>query len=698
MDEGYPEKSASPTSVLENGILLAASEASVHLKRGLSFNGFREKDGRGEEEDYERTVAEKLDLKQGIPYESYENKQVREEEERYDGKADLNDDKGEGNEKGSGQHEEDYSYLADLESRAAVKFNKMVFFKEFIYHTFWPLSGPLMYYLDGGWFALSNRSFLGGDSPALVLTQLFWAANFYLLNVVSLVYISEAKHYDFLYDIVLVDLLWGLRNLVVATKYAFLSKIEMEEMRTKRVPPYVHQYRTVLAAWKDPIPRRVLKYELLLSALRNKLILKKYSFKLDSNVDSTQAIRDLVIDLRLSKIDFNSLSFSYGKRADRWLEIDCEELAKDPLAWAEAGGQVNLQYLPSRLYAAHVIRQASSLRRLKRLGHTLLSQHLRACCFVLGFSHAVIPAAGRFILGGHPIPGPPWATYCVLIPSLVLISFAMVSNVGFMMVGVLDFRRRHFIAQSLDEVLRTGAYTGATHVRTASMKSEKSSKWVSIIPGMFGKRLQSESEEFSSRNGSSGALSGDGIFFDFSTAESLLAWWTCRQLMVNFGYGFLKRIKYYTTCFAGYCVILLIYLVMKMLTGIKKADCYLLITVVFSIDVFLTLLALMVWPGGDANHMLQLHGTTLIRRKIRTQMKLIKEGKHLNPEEDLNMPRATIDTINSIADGVKWDNTKVKLSICGFEARDQLVSVIVAVLTASMSIGVGQLVQNGLIP
>jgi hypothetical protein len=60
---------------------------------------------------------------------------------------------------------------------------------------------------------------------------------------------------------------------------------------------------------------------------------------------------------------YQSLSFIYGKRADRWLEIDSEELTRDPLAWAEAGGQVNLGYLPSRLYAAHVIRQASSLSR-----------------------------------------------------------------------------------------------------------------------------------------------------------------------------------------------------------------------------------------------------------------------------------------------------------------------------------------------
>lgn len=36
----------------------------------------------------------------------------------------------------------------------------------------------------------------------------------YLLNVVSLIFIVEAKDLDYLYDILLVDLLWGMRNLV----------------------------------------------------------------------------------------------------------------------------------------------------------------------------------------------------------------------------------------------------------------------------------------------------------------------------------------------------------------------------------------------------------------------------------------------------------------------------------------------------
>lgn len=123
MDEGYPEKLASPNSVLANGSFMAASEGSNNTKGVPSFNGFDEREGTNEEaKDNEGTVPEKAGFKQGLPYEGYD----RENEEIYDKKEDLNDDKNEATAEVSEQHENDYSYLADLESRAAVKFNTYV--------------------------------------------------------------------------------------------------------------------------------------------------------------------------------------------------------------------------------------------------------------------------------------------------------------------------------------------------------------------------------------------------------------------------------------------------------------------------------------------------------------------------------------------------------------------------------------------
>ncbi|BBN09005.1 hypothetical protein MPTK1_4g16350 [Marchantia polymorpha subsp. ruderalis] len=499
-------------------------------------------------------------------------------------------------------------HVAELEARATVKFDKSTFIKEQFYHNFFPLSIPVMYHLEGKKWGLINRGFLGFDRCVLMLSQWFLAANFYVLNVVSLAYVYKAKHLDYLYYVGLVDYLWFMRNMVVATKYAFLSKVEREEMKTRYVPQDVHDYRTLLRAWKDPIPGRVLKTELLLAAIRSKQALRKTCFSLDTRFDSANAIHDLILDLKLITRDDIGL-----KEPDGWLEILSQDLTKNPIAVLEAGGLGNVELLPVILYAAHVIHQASSLSRLKRIGHSLLSQHITACSLLLGGAHAVILTACRYIFGGHEVPGPSWTLYSVLIPGFVLMSFSMFSNVGFMMVGVLDFRRRHFIAESLDDLLRTSRYTGSHNARVFSGRMARFTDRFSWFrsPG-------NDMEQPSiSRSSSSGKLSGEGIGFDFQDSESLLAWWACRQLLQNFGLGFYKRIKYYNTYFAVYCGVLLMFVVLKMLTGITKRDIYLLVTVLFSINVFLTLLALMVWPGGDTNYMLQHHGTTMINRKVR---------------------------------------------------------------------------------
>lgn len=46
---------------------------------------------------------------------------------------------------------------------------------------------------------------------------------------------------------------------------------------------------------------KVLKQELLLAAVRIRKYLTNYSFQLDTNVDSFEALRDMVLDLHLGK-------------------------------------------------------------------------------------------------------------------------------------------------------------------------------------------------------------------------------------------------------------------------------------------------------------------------------------------------------------------------------------------------------------
>lgn len=64
---------------------------------------------------------------------------------------------------------------------------------------------------------------------------------------------------------------------------------------------FLNLSRQLLGGWADPLPRKVLKQELLLAAVRSRSFLKSHCFQLDTNVDCFEAIRDMVLDLHLGK-------------------------------------------------------------------------------------------------------------------------------------------------------------------------------------------------------------------------------------------------------------------------------------------------------------------------------------------------------------------------------------------------------------
>lgn len=152
---------------------------------------------------------------------------------------------------------------------------------------------------------------------------------------------------------------------------------------------------------------------------------------------------------------------------------------------------------------------------------------------------SVFMICSRFLVGGHGFSGPNWSIWVVACTAFVMLYFSMYSNIAFMMVGILDLRRRHYVAMKLDELLRTGVYTGSQHVRNPALPRSfrtRSRTW-----------LRSISSQSSSRGSVSGSdrssLAGQGIVLDFCDVRSLQAWWKTRILVHNFGLGFFKRIK-----------------------------------------------------------------------------------------------------------------------------------------------------------
>jgi hypothetical protein len=84
------------------------------------------------------------------------------------------------------------------------------------------------------------------------------------------------------------------------------------------------------------------------------------------------------------------------------------------------------------------------------------------------------------------------------------------------------------------------------------------------------------------------------------------------------------------------------------------------VTVIVTLDVFLTLLALMAWPGGDINNVRQQHGATLVSRKLKLQLKTQKEKLDLTVEQ-LKNRKIAIETMTCISEAVNYDNAQNKV-------------------------------------
>eukprot|EP00899_Mesostigma_viride_P004829 jgi/Mesvir1/14347/Mv09755-RA.2 len=178
--------------------------------------------------------------------------------------------------------------FAGLDAEAGVHFDAVVFIKEVIYHLFHPLALPLVWYLEGGMHGVRNRKFwwdAGAGSQGFVLSQLILGGCFFAMNGLCFLFGDMST-----YVIVMVNVQWLIRNMVVGAKYAFTPAVERRAMATGRVPDRVLTERMLTGGWKDPLRPRVIKRQLLLAAVRLRLTLSSAAFVLPPRTPSAPLV------------------------------------------------------------------------------------------------------------------------------------------------------------------------------------------------------------------------------------------------------------------------------------------------------------------------------------------------------------------------------------------------------------------------
>jgi hypothetical protein len=74
--------------------------------------------------------------------------------------------------------------------------------------------------------------------------------------------------------------------------------------------------------------------------------------------------------------------------------------------------------------------------------------------------------------------------------------------------------------------------------------------------------------------------------------------------------------QYYATYFALYCGLLMAFLVIELFAKGTRASSYILGVASFDLVVFIGLLALIIFPGGETNEMHIEHSATLVYKKV----------------------------------------------------------------------------------
>lgn len=127
-----------------------------------------------------------------------------------------------------------------LQPYAEIVFHPAAFFRELFYHTLQPL--PIIL-LAEGYTGARNRKYLGHRS---MFSQWLLFGMLVTANVLFGLYPPPYLHF---YELLLLDLLWLVRNSVVAIKYSYCSSRELSDMRTMVISEEVHLSRQLLTGW-----------------------------------------------------------------------------------------------------------------------------------------------------------------------------------------------------------------------------------------------------------------------------------------------------------------------------------------------------------------------------------------------------------------------------------------------------------------
>eukprot|EP01006_Ploeotia_vitrea_P057822 TRINITY_DN68318_c0_g1_i1.p1 TRINITY_DN68318_c0_g1~~TRINITY_DN68318_c0_g1_i1.p1 ORF type:complete len:590 (+),score=277.46 TRINITY_DN68318_c0_g1_i1:17-1786(+) len=307
-----------------------------------------------------------------------------------------------------------------LEGMETVTFSWWVFWRELLYHVFQPLAVPVVW-LAEGWAGVLNRKFWGNNGG-------FWSGTInYVLTVVPLVLYDVSSEADrsrvSQVEIVSMCFMFLLRSAVIAIKYAYFPAVNMARRAKRVIPDDVNGRTMLIVGWSHPDLTQCLD-ELMLAIQRTKVNLLSMTMTFTRDKSMTREQQNHAI---------YSVFEREGFLDNAGVDEDCRTAAEQ--------GHITASLLALRLV------QAASDAAYKG-GKFMFNKVIP----VLTLAHVLVPILTRAAVGESPI-GETWQEHVILLSIAVAQIPIFGSNLSFLWIAVLDYRRRSFVLQQLSALL-----------------------------------------------------------------------------------------------------------------------------------------------------------------------------------------------------------------------------------------------------
>jgi len=222
------------------------------------------------------------------------------------------------------------------------------------------------------------------------------------------------------YEVILIDMLWFVRNIVIAIKYAYCTDAEIEDMRRAFITRQVNRDRMILTGWITISPEAV-ERQIRLAALRQ-------------------------------SVDVDSLHFRCVPgltKAD--LQMYLPHVVEDSRAF---GLQSRLVQDKDGLYTRFPLVTVISQLVLDGNRHKVIN--IYAISVILAIIFASLALITRAIERVPVMGGITWHDYVVTTCMLVSLFIAIWTNFGYLFAGITDFSRRRLIQRHLSMIITRG--------------------------------------------------------------------------------------------------------------------------------------------------------------------------------------------------------------------------------------------------